>query len=184
MINLTENNAARLDRDTACCFTGHRIISGGDIEAVRRGLSSAIDALYGDGIRCFISGGAIGFDIEAAEAVISARGGKPDIRLIMALPCEKQDKSWTAVQKKRYRGVLDAADEIIFVSRAYNSYCMRKRNRFMVDNSRVVLAYIKRPRGGTAYTVSYALDSGVKVINVLDAAETEDTDELKRGQLE
>lgn len=178
MINLTENNALRLDRDTACCFTGHRIIFGSDIEAVRRGLINAIDALYGAGIRCFISGGAIGFDIEAAEAVISARSGKPDIRLIMALPCEGQDRPWTAAQRERYCGVLDAADEIIYVSRTYSPYCMQKRNRFMVDNSRVVLAYIQRPYGGTAYTVSYALDSGLRVINVLDAAEQEETDEL------
>ena len=157
-----------INRDETCCFTGHRVISSADMQAVRGNLRRAIRALYREGIRCFISGGAIGFDTEAAAAVIEERRTVPEIRLILALPCRDQDKLWNSAQKAAYGRILVEADDVMYVSEEYNVECMRKRNRFMVDNSCAVLTYIQRPFGGTAYTVNYALDSGCRVINVLE----------------
>lgn len=157
-----------IEKDTACCFTGHRIIKNCDRLCVSKNLAYAVKNLYSSGMRSFISGGAIGFDTEAALAVINARREMPDIRLIMALPCPEQDKFWTAEQKVVYRQILEDADEIIYVSDEYDSGCMHRRNRFMVDNSSLVLAYIIHMSSGTAYTVKYALKNDCEVINILN----------------
>ena len=157
-----------INRDETCCFTGHRVIGSNDAQTVRGNLRQAIRMLYREGIRCFISGGAIGFDTEAAAAVVEARRTIPEIRLVLALPCRDQDKLWNASQKAEYSKILAEADEVVYVSEEYTGECMRKRNRFMVDNSCAVLTYIQRPFGGTAYTVNYALDSGRRVINILE----------------
>lgn len=42
---------------------------------------------------------------------------------------------------------------------------MHKRNRYLVDNSSVCVCYLTEDTGGTAYTVNYAIKSGLKVIN-------------------
>ena len=43
---------------------------------------------------------------------------------------------------------------------------MAKRNRHLVDNSSVCVAYLTRSGGGTAYTVEYAKKHGLKIINI------------------
>ncbi len=151
-----------------CCFTGHRIIKSEDMNAVRRSLSRVISALFDEGFRRFITGGALGFDTEAALAVLSARENTPEISLTVAVPCREQDKLWSDEQKKLYRRILDEADEVVCVSEEYNPGCMHKRNRYMVDKSAAVVAYINRPNGGTAYTVCYAMDEGRRIINIMD----------------
>ena len=41
---------------------------------------------------------------------------------------------------------------------------MFERNRRMVDECDVLFAYLRSNRGGTRYTVSYALKKGKKVV--------------------
>ena len=43
---------------------------------------------------------------------------------------------------------------------------MHKRNRYLVDNSRYCIAYLNQNTGGTYYTVNYAIDNHVQVINL------------------
>lgn len=62
-----------------CCFTGHRIIKITP-ELVQR-LREAIIAVIGQGVTEFYDGGAIGFDMLAAETVIELKSEYPDIRL-------------------------------------------------------------------------------------------------------
>ena len=163
------------NRNETCCFTGHRIVRSEDIDAINNNLKKVIASLYKSGMRRFISGGAIGFDTLASRAVLNAREEFPDIRLTLALPCRDQDRLWNAAQKAEYAEILGSADEVIYVSENYSPECMLKRNRYMVDRSSVVVVYIQYPRGGTVYTVNYALDSGLRVINILDDTEADKT---------
>ncbi len=160
-------------RNETCCFTGHRIIRSEDIDTIKNNLKRAVASLYKGGIRRFISGGAIGFDTLASRAVLSAREEFPDILLVLALPCREQDRLWNAAQKAEYAEILGSADEVIYVSENYSPECMLRRNRYMVDRSSAAVVYIQYPRGGTVYTVNYALDSGLKVINILDNTEAD-----------
>lgn len=161
-------NILNTDQATTCCFSGHRIIAKHDINIVKHNIDVVIHNLYNKGYLTFISGGALGFDTIVAEAVIKYRTSEPDIRLIMALPCKEQAHKWTSSQQDKYKSILKLADEVIYVSDNFTPRCMHKRNEFMVDNSSALVAYIKKPASGTAYTISYAMDIGCTVTNILD----------------
>lgn len=151
----------------SCCFTGHRIIHKEHIERLMQNIPLTIKALAAEGVTDFICGGALGFDTLAAQLVIAAKDTLPDIRLILALPCREQSKSWTLAAQKSYREILNFADETVYVSDEYYNGCMQKRNRFMVDNSSHCIFYMASPRGGTAYTVKYAIKNGLLMHNAL-----------------
>ena len=57
-------------------------------------------------------------------------------------------------------------DERVVISKEYTAGCMMKRNRYMVDNADVVLAYLKKSSGGTYNTVKYAVSEGKEVIYI------------------
>ena len=155
------------DKNKCCCFTGHRMIRTEHINIILPRLEAEIRKLYSMGIRDFISGGARGFDTIAAEAVLSLRDELPEIRLILALPCRVQTKGWNKKDIFRYDSILSDADEVHYISEEYTPECMHKRNRFMVDNSAHCIFYMTHMRGGTAYTVRYALESELEMHNIM-----------------
>ena len=67
-----------------------------------------------------------------------------------------------------YDYILNAADNVIYTSEVYTKGCMYKRNRRLVDDSSVCICWLKRLSGGTMYTVNYAKENGVKIINIVD----------------
>ena len=153
-------------KNLTCCFTGHRIIEKTDINELEKNLSIEIEKLIKRGIIYFNCGGAIGFDTIAAEAVLRLREIYDNIRLILVLPCRNQDGRWSEENKERYRKIKENADRIIYTSDSYTRNCMQIRNKHLVDHSSVCVAYIRRRRGGTAYTVKYAGESGDEIIVV------------------
>ena len=168
-INTTNvyNSAGFIDPQKSCCFSGHRIIRNEDIDVIVRNLPILLDKFHKSGINTFIAGGALGFDTLAAQEVINLREKHNDVRLILALPCRNQDLKWTDYQKNQYSAILDAADEILYISESYLPGCMQKRNRFMVDNCMTLVVYIQNASSGTGYTTKYALDKERRVINII-----------------
>ncbi len=154
-------------KDNCCCFTGHRIIKKEHIDILPHKLSSVIEELASQGVCDFVTGGALGFDTLAAEAVLKARDKNPLLRLILALPCQNQTKGWKAFDKTKYESIKAQADKVIYVSKEYTPDCMHKRNRFMIDNCASCIFYMTLPRGGTAYTVRYALENNTKMHNII-----------------
>ena len=153
-------------RNKTCCFTGHRLIPYNEQAAVEKRLVDVIERLVAEGYDTFVSGGAIGFDSMAAKSVLRLRKRMPHIRLVMALPCKDQHARWSLRDKKEYEYILRCADSIVCLNEAYCTGCMHMRNRFMVDNSSVCIAYLTSKTGGTAYTIKYAEESDVGVINL------------------
>lgn len=154
-----------------CCFTGHRDIS--DKEAVLKKIYDTISGLYKNGIVNFISGMAKGFDMLAARQVIALRSKYADIKLICALPCRDQTVLWDESEAIAYRAILDMADSVIYVSQLNHRGAMLKRDRYMVDSSHLVVAYLTKSSGGTYYTVKYAIKMGRHIINLADQSLTE-----------
>ncbi len=149
-----------------CSFSGHRSLPWEEVPQLRELLRRKIKALAEDGLTGFLCGGAMGFDTLAAEAVLGVRAGNPEISLTLALPCPDQHLRWPERAQRRFEEVLREADEVIYVSPEYHRYCMLQRNRFLVDHSSLLITYLTRESGGTAYTVRYALKQGVPVINL------------------
>ena len=151
---------------TACCFTGHRSIPFEHRQKLRALLSVAVRELYERGCREFLSGGALGFDILAAEVVLKLKETCSDARLIMVLPCKEQDKLWNKADKIKYKTVLAAADERVFLCEEYCTGCMHLRNKYLVENSGFCVAYYSHRGGGTEYTVNYARERELEIINL------------------
>lgn len=159
--------------EKCCAFTGHRPTKfpwgyhETDIRctALRQILAEQIAKLAEAGYTDFLSGMAEGTDTWAALAVLALKKEYPSLKLHCILPCEGQADWWSASARELYFSILDQADDVTYVSRAYNKSCMLKRNRYLVDHTTCLLAvYNGEQRGGTAMTVKYARKLGRKII--------------------
>ena len=155
-----------LVRSSTACFTGHRYIQADRLAPLTRLLDEKLAALYQQGYRTFISGGALGFDTLAAERVSVFQCGHPDVKLILAMPCADQDARWRPVERAQFGRMRYLADQVRVLSPFYYDGCMQARNRFMVDQSSLCIAYYHHPGGGTQFTLGYALRQQVEVCNL------------------
>ena len=152
-----------INKARSCSVTGHRQLKDDlDIERLKDIFYKLIDD---GGYENFLIGMALGFD-SLCFTILQEIREKRKIKLFACIPCESQDKMFNLEQKEKYKKMLESADEKIYVSREYTPYCMQKRNRFLVDNSSVLIAYLRKEKSGTSYTVNYAIKNGISVINV------------------
>ena len=162
------------DFGKSCCFTGHRpqkLPWGYDeldprcIEFKNK-LSAVIYAVYESGIKHFICGMALGCDMYCAEAVIELKKRFADITLEAAVPYDGQEVKWAEPSQKRYRSILMKCDKTTLIQDAYTPGCMMRRNKYMVDNSNVLIACYNGSSGGTWNTVKYAMARDTEIIQV------------------
>ena len=152
----------------SACFTGHRDIDPSRVPAIREKLREIIISCIEDGYTDFYNGGARGFDLMCAEEVMKLKGAYPDIRLHIIIPCSNQTRGWREEDVLRYERITSLADEVKCLSPFYFNGCMQIRNRYMVDNSSLVIAYLERATGGSAGTVRYAEEKGKEAVNIFD----------------
>ena len=159
-----------IDSKTACCFSGHRHIPPQIQARLRQRVKDGIAYLYSTmNITTFYTGGALGFDTLAAEAVIECRRQYPDIHLSMVLPCADQAARWSTEDRMHYERIKKNANSVICLAEHYSSGCMHQRNRYLVDHSSICICYLTEQVGGTAYTVKYAREQGLKVNNLANS---------------
>lgn len=156
-------------KEKTCCFTGHRNIRKEDEDILRAKIREQVLDLIQKGYTDFLVGGAMGFDMLAAETLLDLREreGK-ELRLVSVLPYPAWREKWPEEDKDREDKILEKSDEIIFTEGKNIRRTYLDRDRRMVDHSSVCIACCTRRAGGTAYTVRYALKSGLRVINLAD----------------
>lgn len=160
--------------ETTCCFTGHRAnkLPWGFHEedprcvALKEQIYDAVEAVYDSGIRHFICGMANGCDLYFGEAVLKLRAAHPEVTLEAAVPYEGQATSWPTAQKQLWHTLYDTCDYQTVVSHTYTPDCMMKRNRYMVDNSSILIAAYNGKSGGTMNTLLYAIRKKREVIQI------------------
>lgn len=156
-------------RERTCCFTGHRNLpTGWGRWKLKTRLEKVIIEQIENGVQFFGVGGALGFDTLAAQTVLKLKKTHPHIKLILVLPCLTQTRGWPSEDVEEYERIKGKADKVTYTAKEYFPGCMHKRNCHLIDNSSVCIAYLIKNEGGTAYTVSYAKDNGVRVINIAD----------------
>ena len=156
------------------CFSGHRIISGDRAVKIPHVLEMLISGLVAMGAKSFRVGGAIGFDTIAALSVLEAKEKNPQITLDLILPCRDQANGWNENNTKAYNYILSRADSISYVYDKYRKGCMHERNRRLVDGSDMLIAYLEKKDGGSAYTYNYAEEKGIEIINIYDILKNEE----------
>ena len=154
------------------CVTGHRPAKlpwgyetdGTEYNKYRKTLKKCIKQYIKLGYLNFISGMALGVNMDFAELVIDLKD-KYKITLECAIPCPDQTKMWSQQQIKRYENIIAHADKVTLVNNHYFSSCMFVRNRYMVDCSDIVLAvWNGEENGGTWQTIKYAIVKIKKLI--------------------
>ena len=150
----------------SCAFTGHRIIKEDHKPTLPALLLRAVAYAYEKGCKRFLAGGAIGFDTEAARAVIKFRISHPDVKLILILPCQDQAEKWSDSQRSVYEYTLSEANEVVYISDEYYDGCLKERNRVLAEECDILIAYVGRYNSGAAQTVRMANSLGKEVYNL------------------
>ena len=154
-----------------CCFTGHRPkgLPWGTNENLeeaivfKQNLENEIIKAIQKGIDTFITGMAQGVDLIAGEIIIKLKK-KYTLNLVAAIPCKEQTLNWSFKDIQRYENILKSCDKVVYVSQSYNKDCMLKRNRYMVDNSNLLIACWNGKPSGTSYTINYAKKKNIEVV--------------------
>jgi uncharacterized phage-like protein YoqJ len=151
-----------------CAFTGHRPQSlpfgfreaAPECTALKQCLREQIITLAELGVTHYISGMAIGVDMYAAEIVLELKAVYPKLTLECAFPCETQAVKWSEPLRERYYNIAAQCDQETLLQTHYTAGCMQRRNRYMVDQSDLLLAVWNGRPSGTGKTVLYAQSKG------------------------
>lgn len=149
-------------REKCCCFTGHRPEKMEEIDMLGYDIACEVYKAMNAGFTTFITGGAKGMDIIAAEAVLLMRERVNGLlKLVVALPYPTFGQRWTDEWKWRFERMIRRADKVISISAKCTYSAYRQRNEWMVDHSSLVLAVYSGAKGGTRNTLKYAEKTGI-----------------------
>lgn len=159
-------------KSKTCCFTGHRpkYLPWGNNEYtmgccdLKGKLFHQIQKAVLDGYNHFIFGAALGIDTYVGELLILMKKIYPAISIEAAIPCANQSKKWSLINSERYNDILSLCDKKTIISDVYTPSCMRDRNRYMVDNSSLLITVWNGKPSGTSYTIKYAESKGMEII--------------------
>lgn len=141
-----------LKKQESCAFTGHRELKE-DFSLLK--LKKILISCVEKGISTFYCGMAKGFDLIAGNEVIALKEKYKNLRLIACIPYYEQEKNFSQKDKELYLKIYKNCDEKVVISQKYYKGCTLTRNRYMADNADMLIAYLKKEKGGTAYTVQY-----------------------------
>ena len=100
------------------------------------------------------------------ETVLALRCLAVGVTVEAVIPHAGQSSKWSELQRERYERLLDMCDKRTVLAPFYDRGCMQRRNRYLVDNASVLVSVYDGSGGGTGYTVGYALQKKVEVINL------------------
>lgn len=151
-----------------CCFTGPRPKNypwGRDKECeakIEEKLKIAVQEAVERGCRHFISGMSAGIDLLAAKIVLQLRGDMSEMGIVLeaAIPFPSQFKRWKEETKREYEIILSQCDKVPYIADAFSLEAYKKRDKYMVDKSSLLIAVEGKPNGGTARTIAYARELG------------------------
>lgn len=165
-----------MKENVTCCFTGHRPMklpfgldeSHPKCNQLKTILKAEIERVITEHHVCqFITGMALGVDQICAEIVLDLKKKYPQVVLECAIPYEEQAAQWSPEQRERYFTIVEKCDKETMLQTRYTKDCMQKRNRYMVDHSKYVLAVWDGSfRSGSGQTVRYAQKTG-RMITVI-----------------
>ena len=159
-----------------CCFTGYRPEkmpfpydeNDARFRIFRKKTRDIIKQALDAGYDTFYCGGAKGFDLFAAEILLSFKN-EYDFRLVTVLPYRAQASSFSDEWRVKYFAALCASHETVLLSEEYHVRCFAERNQYMVDRSELVIAFCDGKSGGTLNTIRYARRNGKAVCNIFDS---------------
>ena len=129
-----------------CCFTGHCDITPYTPDTVFEQTKSIVTLLVSKDFKYFGTGGALGFDTIAAQAVLSVKETHPEVKLILVLPCENQTKYWKQQDIDVYNDIKLKADKVKVLASHYYNGCMQKKADTLLIVVLLVFAFLQSTR--------------------------------------
>ena len=141
------------------CGFGHRVM----LTDVGKPLREALERLAAQGITEFYTGGMGEFDELFARTVRSIKRNDRLLRLVLVLPyLTRQAATERAWYETQYDEILIPAE----LDGVHPKAAITLRNRWMVDQSSIVIAALRRNCGGAAEAVRYAETIGKDVLRL------------------
>ena len=151
-------------KDQTCCCSGPTFVPANAQMDLNMWIDSTITRLYQDyHIWYFGIGGNRGFELAAANAILSKRARLPDCKIILVAPCPEFADRWRDKDKSLYAKVTGSANKVVSVSPHYTPECMRLRNKHLIDNSSVLICMDDSFGTETSLAIQYAKDCGLEV---------------------
>ena len=165
------------------CFSGHRfskiksLVSKNHVdkkfekdffEIIKLIIYIRLTNYIDSGFKRFYIGMADGIDLWVGEELVELKTTQyPEIQIIPVKPFAQHGSDFSIENKKIYDDILNVADEIVCLQSNWTKSAYFQRNRYMVDNSTNLLAFIYDYESGTGYTIKYAQSLG-KSIDIVD----------------
>ena len=149
----------------SCTFAGHWEVYSRNVEG---SIEFAIESiLKKDNSFVFYSGDMGEFDKMCSAAVRTAKRRHPelDIKLMVVLPCMMAKIN---TDKDFYKNLYDDIIIPMELSDAHYKSAITKRNRWIIDRSDFLIAYVYRDFGGAYTTLKYANRMNKEIINLAD----------------
>ena len=143
----------------ACCGFGHRNV----FENISSKLDNAVEEAIAQGCEIFYTGAMGDFDSLFSSAVRSAKKVYPHIKLIGVKPYLTNDIN---TDKDYYAALYDdiiIPDELAGI---HPKAAIKARNRWIIDNSDIVLIYTVRNFGGAYEAKRFAERNGKRLIKI------------------
>ena len=143
----------------ACCGFGHRNV----FENISSKLDNAVEEAITQGCEIFYTGAMGDFDSLFSSAVRSAKKVYPYIKLICVKPYFTNDIN---TDKDYYAALYDdiiIPDELAGI---HPKAAIKARNRWIIDNSDIVLIYTVRNFGGAYEAKRFAERNGKRLIKI------------------
>lgn len=164
-------------------ITGHRPNKLGGYDEQKNKKNTVIDVFTNAfktiqlkyDIKYVLIGMALGTDQWVAEACM-----KLNIPFIACIPFFDYEKKWPRKSKIKYNILLGFAQQKIFVSSGgYDNFKLFERNKYMVDNSDLLLAIWDGSSGGTSHAINYAKWRNKKHFNLYENVKKNDSTNLE-----
>lgn len=157
-------------KEKTACFTGHRPEKLPDIgednprrdRVIKSILYKEINDAANRGFDTFITGMQRGIDLWAGEMVLDLAAKRP-LHIVAVLPHRDMGRNFKCNDKWIFGRIMKNADRIVVISENYTRCCMSERNRFMVNNSSLLIAAVADEKSGTGQTIRYAEKKGLEI---------------------
>ncbi|MDR1608386.1 MAG: DUF1273 domain-containing protein [Deltaproteobacteria bacterium] len=168
-----------MDKEKTVCFSGYRpekfSYSLSEKEPayleLRERTRQAIIQARNEGYANFLCGMAQGFDLIAGNEILELMAKRPDmsgVKLIAVFPFEGHGRGFPSPWREIRQMFLTKAAEVITLGSVYHAKHYLARDRYMVDHSSRLICYYDGKKGGTEYTVKYAIERALNIINIVE----------------
>jgi len=141
----------------SCFFIGHKEASLEVLPALTEAVKQHIVEF---GVTEFVVGNYGDFDHMAAKTVIAAKEQYPEVTLSMLIPYHPVERP--IALPRGFNNTFYPPD----MAKVPRRLAIVRANRYMVDHAAMLIAAFDGSAGGTRYTVQYALQRGITIVDL------------------